>query len=122
VASAAVRHGPTDKYTDEAAREFRAWRALARADTRAAKRLDPGEVMAYAADMVHCEADPDDLAAITRERPSTLLLRARFMASLSPRCGGRRARLDLTEHTVVWASQHHSDLLRASAITRTGDR
>jgi hypothetical protein len=88
MASAARRHGPTDSYADEASREIRRWAALAYADATAGAKSDSTEVMAYAAMLDRCGNGDDDMAAIVRQWPGTVLLRARFLASLGPRCNG----------------------------------
>jgi hypothetical protein len=87
MASAAVLHGPTARYADQASREIRYWDALARGDAEAGAEHDSTEVMAYAASLDDCRSNETALAAIRRLWPGTVLLRARYMATASPSCG-----------------------------------
>lgn len=88
---AASGHGPIDPPDSEAARELAQWTVLARADAVAAYRRDPMEPMVYAAVLDLCVKSADVITGAIRASPGTLLLRARYMESLGPKCGGTLA-------------------------------
>ena len=91
LATAARELRPDEELSDEARRESRRWVALAEADLRAARKLDPQGIMPLA---LILEIAPIDgsysrarsvLDSALRERPTSVLLRVQLLELLSPR-------------------------------------
>jgi hypothetical protein len=88
MAVAAARHGSTEAERSESEHDIRRWTRLAQDDARAARRRDSTDVMGYAAVLDLCEVKQEHFDAVIREWPGTLLLRARHLRALGPRCFG----------------------------------